>query len=374
MLEEGRKDFRVAGLMMFGTPNNGTEMARAVDLLGSGAGGDMAPFNKALGELNRDWAARIINGGDPDAPPDHRAPLLCRFVVGSEDKIVPRASAGTLASFADLEYLPYGHLELVKPRDRDDPSYRMISGFLRDATAASIRRTGEWVLRHLTHRLRRATLAGRWVREEEEHVRLDNTDDPNWLSCAVRNVRRGGLAQRRFHLCIYLTGQRPDDQQIDFDWEIGRGNLSEQEFGELSGLLKDQPTRLFKVDTLTVRQAGAIVEYVAREPLVEHGWALFRFEASQPIVGGHPYDELVLEFTTRVDRRQGWYHCALGRTVAERLEVVFVAPFQSRHINTLMRGADFRPPTRSGEHYIHKVTVRQPLPLGRSVTWIYPRR
>ena len=375
MLENGEEDFRIAGLMMFGTPNNGTEMARAAKLLGSsGAATDMAPFNKALAELNRDWAARVTNGGDPDAPPGHRASLLCRFVVGDQDKIVPRASAGTLASFADLEYLPYGHIEMVKPRNRDDPSYRLISSFLLEAEQASVRRTGESVVSHLTHRLRQATLNGRWVREEEEHIHLDTTDDPNWLSCEVCNIRRGGLAQRRFHICIFLTDQRPGDQKIDFNWELRRGNLTEQEFVDLSSLLRDDPTKLFRVDTLTVHQGGAEVKYVAREPLAQRGWVIFRFEASQPIAEERPYDDLTLKFTTRVDRRQGWYHYGVGRTVAERLKVTFVAPFQAPHINTLMRGADFRPPTFDGKHYIHKVTVDKPLPLGRGVIWIYPRR
>ena len=372
LLKKSREAFPVAGLMMLGTPNNGTEIAHLARKLGSGSGADMTPLNDELADLNKGWAASIL-GADPDVPPGHRASLLCRFVVGIEDRIVPESSAGNLARFADLKYVGCGHQKLVKPSGYNDRSYLLIRNFLRDAKEAMIRRTGERAARYITHRIREATLTGRWVREEEAEIVLKTTGDPHWLRCRVRNVRRGGLTQRRFNLCIYLAGQRPATEKIDFGWGLGQGNLTKQQYAALGGRLTEEPTRLLEVEELTVRQGDTAVEYTALEPRVGHGWALLPFETPQPILEDRPYDELVVTFTTRVNRGHDWYHWELERTVAERLTLVFVAPFEAKHINTLARAARFTPPTPSGDGYIHRVTAEQPLPLGRSVTWVFPR-
>lgn len=370
-LEYSPQEFRILGLLMFGTPNNGTEIARAAKALGSGAGADMEPFNDALARLNREWAEHVVNGGDPDVAPHERAPVLCRFVVGSQDKVVPPNSAATLASFAELKELPCGHLALVKARDRNDPVYVLIADFLYRAEEASRRGAGERALLELTYRLRQATLAGRWVRQEEERVQLDLIPgDPHWLQCQVRNRRQGGLAQRRFHVCVYLSGQRPE-RKIDFNWEVGRGNMSEQEYGALTHQLQVDPTQFFSVQRLFVRQGEAEETYAALDPIVEPGWVLMPFEAEK-IHEGRPYDLLELEFTTRVDRRQGWYFYYLPRTVGERLEVTFVAPFKAQPILGLGSGSELEEPVRSGNHFVHRISAARPLPVGRTVIWVYP--
>ncbi len=382
LLEDPRQRFHIAGLMMFGTPNNGTEIARAAKALGSAAAADMTPFNDALAELNREWAERIVNGGDPDSDPAQRAQLLCRYVVGSEDKVVKPSSAATLASFAELEVLSCGHVALVKPWNRDHPAYKLIAGFLRQVEEASARSTGERALRELTTRLRRVSLgqrrelgddrrpglAGRWVRREEERIRLDEGEESSWLECRVRNRRWGGLAQRRFEICVFLTGQQPE-LEIDFSWEIGRGNLGEREFADLG----QRVSGLFDVGKLTVTQGGKEVEYRPCEPIVEAGWTLMAFEAASAIEEERPYELLELEFATVVDRGQGWYIYQLDRTVAERLELVFEAPFKVQYIDFLGGGAKFEGPTPSGSHYLHRASVDRALPIGRGVVWVYPR-
>ena len=274
-----------------------------------------------------------------------------------------------MASFSELEELPCGHVDLVKPWDRDHPAYVLIAQFLRDVENTMSTATGEKALRELTYRLRRVSLDGRWVQREEERIRLEEElDKPGSLRCQVRNRRWGGLARRRFTICIYLTDHRPDED-IDLSWEIGSGQLGTTEFGEIGRRLRG----VFDVETISARQRGTEFEYRALPPIEEPGWLQMSFEAPAELEEGVLYDLLEIQFSTVVDRRQGWYLYQLERTVAEKLEVLFEAPFKAPYINFLGRDAKFSEPTPAGNSFLHRVSVDVPLPIGRSVVWMFPK-
>lgn len=370
MLKSLEEEVPVVGLLMMGTPNNGTEIARAANALGSAAGNDMRPFDESLANLNRDWTAHVVNGGDPDITASERAPLVCWAAVGSEDRVVPPASASAMASYSEIEIINKGHLALVKAESRNDPTYALISRFITTVEQTARRRDGEWALKHLTYRLRKATLRGRWVREEEEHIQLTHADEPNRLKFHSENLRQGGLAQKDFCVAGWLSGFRPKEK-IDYDWEVGKGVLSESQYDALVSNATVDQDEFFEIK-VSVRQEDQYGEYEFIERKTGPGWFLLRFAAPEWLEEGVPYAELKVELDSFVDHRQGWMYYSVSRTVANRLSVSFQAPFKYGMIARLGLGTKVEGPTPSGGGtYTSRVSVDRPVSIGRNIIWIY---
>ena len=304
LLRDLGDDLPIVGLMMMGTPNTGTEIARAASALGAAAGDDMRPFDLKLAELNRRWSESVVNGGDPNLDPAQRASLLCWSVVGTVDDVVPRASAAALASFSTIEYVPKGHIDLVKARNRDDATYAVIARFIRKAEAASRQRDGERAIAKLTYGLRRASLAGRWVVDEEERIRLESEGDPSRLRCTVSNVRMGGLASRSFNVGVWLTGYRPAGT-IDYEWEIGQGILTKQNYARFTGAGGSGFDQYFSVTALSVRQNGRNGDFTAKGSTKDAASTVLHFEAPEWFREDEPVESLSLSFTAIVDRARG---------------------------------------------------------------------
>jgi hypothetical protein len=370
-LEDPKDRTRIVGLLMMGTPNRGTEIARAASALGSKAGSDMKPFDRRLAALNRDWTRHVVNGGDPDWKPAERAPLVCWAALGTEDKVVPAASASALASFSDIERLAKGHIELVKARDHSDPTYALTLRFIRTALQAAYRYDGDWALKHLTHRLRRATLRGRWVRREEVHIRLRRTGGPpHVLGCDVRDIRVGGLARSRFTIAVWISGHRPQGP-IDLDWELGKGVLSKDDFGRFAAGVEEDLDHFFKVERLWQKQGDVEGEMRLARRETGPAWSLLHFEAPEGTVADEPCDRLEIEFSTIVDRRQGWFYFGLPRTLSDGLSVTFRAPFEYGVVSRLGVGSRVSGPTSIGEDYLTEARAPGPVPIGRTMVWVY---
>lgn len=371
MLDEDDDASPVIALLMMGTPNSGTDMARVAKTLGSRAGSDMRPFNDKIMQLNRDWTARVVNGGDPDRNPAQRDPLLCRTVIGTQDRVVPEASAVTMASFSTIETLPKGHIDLVKARDRNDTTYAPIARFIRDAAVESRSREAEFALRHLTHRLRKVSLAGRWVCEERESITLrQDADDAHRLVCVAINRRIGGPLLERFNFAVWVSGHRPSGT-IHYDCEIGQGVMGATDFNQLLRAANGRLGDLFKVNLIGVRQGDNSGAYELEDTRSGSGWAILSFKAPAWLTRSHQDTRIDIEIETVVDRRQGWFFYALPRTVSRRLEIEFTAPFRYSLISRLGRGSKVDGPTAIGDVYTTKAVVEGPTAIGRSVIFIY---
>ncbi len=362
---------RTHGLLMLGTPNSGTQIALAAKALGSSSGGDMTPFNADLADLNREWTERVVNEGDPSVPSDHRAQLLCWSVIGTEDHVVTPASAAALASFSTIETLNKDHTGLCKPRDRADHSYRVVHRFIRATVDEIPKREGKRAVRNLTHRLRQASLAGRWVSTEEEDIKLEHHVGSRLL-CTVRNVREGGLARRYFNFCVWLPGHYPTDEQVDYDWEVGQGILDPEEFADVSAFHGDRFDDFFKVHSLSIGQLGKAGSYTEVDRKEKPGSVIVTYEAPQWIAESETYDRLEIAFESWLDRRAGWYFYGAPRTVARNLRVTFTSPFEARAINNLGAKSTVHATIQVGDSFLHRVTAEGSVAMGTNIIWVFP--
>ena len=186
----------------------------------------------------------------------------------------------------------------------------------------------------------------------------------------MRNVRRGGLARSRFTVAVWISNHRPD-ATIDLDWEFGRGVLSEQEFARLTASAEEDLDQYCSIAKLCLSQ-GSVQGDFRRLPLESGpGWFLLHFEAPEGTAEGEPYDRLEIEISSFVDRRQGWFYYGLPRTVSDRLAVSFRAPFEYGVVPRLGRGSTFSGPTLIGKDYLTEVKAEGPVPMGRTIVWIY---
>lgn len=155
LLNRGRgRNLPVQGLLMYGTPTEGTDLVRAAKLSSLALGfkvpvvgrlmswflgqhrqiTDLAPASALLTGQKDRWTAQVVNGGHATVDPTRRAWLLVGVVTGTKDIIVSEHSAK--ATYGEIEWspLPFGHIELVKPTDHRDTRYRVAKKFLKDCT------------------------------------------------------------------------------------------------------------------------------------------------------------------------------------------------------------------------------------------------
>lgn len=371
MLEHDRLP-TVVGLLMLGTPNAGAEIARLPGLLGSGSGNDMRPFNDTLAKLNREWARRVVNGGDPDLEAHRRAPVLCWAAVGTEDGVVTGASAGSLASFADIKYLNKSHLQLPKAADIHDPTVALLTNFIGACRDFARRREGEWAVRTLTHRLRKASLDGHFVRRETLQIALRASDLPHRYACRVVEQREGGTLAGRFTVCAWCPGQAPDIP-IEFDWEIGHGTMDAAAFDRMVQQDTAALDQYFHVASLEIGQDGRQGALLPDGKASGPGWHAWHFRCPDWFDPARPYEVLRVEVETFTDDRQGWMFYSVRRTVSECLDVSFCAPFRFSPLVRLGFGTQLTPITPVGGSFVSRALVKGPVAMGRMVVWIYDR-
>ncbi|GAA4657484.1 hypothetical protein GCM10023347_05320 [Streptomyces chumphonensis] len=137
MLSQGRgKELaRIRRVVLFATPNAGSEFARRLrrDLLGS------HPQEKDLRTLNeeiRDTHAAVIRDVvNATSVGERTCPIPFSVYAGADDNIVPRASAQ--GSFPTVGALSGDHFSIIKPTSRDHSSYTTLRRLLLEAAADS---------------------------------------------------------------------------------------------------------------------------------------------------------------------------------------------------------------------------------------------
>jgi hypothetical protein len=114
---------RVKGVVLFATPNNGAEMATIGDAF-SWFHPQMRQLRKEsdlLERLNDDWSTMSISKYVP-----------ARYVLGSKDRVVDRASAKGFPGNPETEtILDKGHINIVKPKNKDDDAVLIVKRFLK---------------------------------------------------------------------------------------------------------------------------------------------------------------------------------------------------------------------------------------------------
>ncbi|MBF0309046.1 MAG: tetratricopeptide repeat protein [Magnetococcales bacterium] len=107
-------------LLLFATPNNGADLARYLQI--SPQISQMNPESDFLDMLNQGWADQKMN-----------KQVITRFVVADDDNVVEEQSArGFWGSKHVFRILGKGHIDVVKPRNREDQAFKIARKFLLD--------------------------------------------------------------------------------------------------------------------------------------------------------------------------------------------------------------------------------------------------
>ncbi|MDG3003658.1 alpha/beta fold hydrolase [Paludisphaera mucosa] len=172
----------VVGLMLYATPTTGTGLVTVakwvLDVvairfsvvrwvsrwwLGSQKQlNDLETASAFLGRLQTDWAARVLNGGDPAAGLG-RMWLPVRVVSAERDGVVSESSAKGAYGAIDWLTLDYNHVDVCKPATRTDDRYLAARRFLeacRDSKGPSIQQD-VWTLSQRVWEERRKRLVKR---------------------------------------------------------------------------------------------------------------------------------------------------------------------------------------------------------------------
>jgi pimeloyl-ACP methyl ester carboxylesterase len=375
---------RIAGLLMMGVPNLGTDIAR---LAPSRSARDIEPWENFLERLNREWLRHIVNGGDPDLEPEQRTRLKCGVVYGLKDRIVPAASAKAMVYLGELHAVTKGHIELPKCESRDDTTYGVLRQFILDALKNNERASLEHAATALSFRSRRRILPAppdehEWTVREQELIELTpRAGAPaGTLNCRIRSVRSGREPRPEVVVSVSLEGSLPGGIQLDYGYLFGRGMLSDAEYSALGDNLSNATLsqaefdKLLRVTAKLTDAAGADIGLNA--PLLEcgPGYALLRYRllaGEQPRLAGHS-SRLELTIETTVERRQGWYGFRSTRTILEELELQLIAPFPVYAAGGFWWCAAARSEERLGaRRYSSKVTIPGPVPVGTGVIWFF---
>jgi pimeloyl-ACP methyl ester carboxylesterase len=129
----------ISGLLLYGVPSTGSQMLAYAKLAGFGIGiklpiireimnlflhgqrqiASLATGSEFLLNLHDQWAFRVVNGGDERAGPG-RMWLPVRVATGEDDVVVTESSAKGFYGAIDWLPIPCGHIDLVKPTERND--------------------------------------------------------------------------------------------------------------------------------------------------------------------------------------------------------------------------------------------------------------
>jgi len=364
----GQKEIR--GILLYGSPNSGTHLARLAGLFSRSAR-QMAPFSDYLTEVNRGWAVRVINGGDPSLPLSERARLICWNVIGTRDRVVPPGSAAGLVHMGDVYTVPKDHMGLPKAKGESDESFQILVLFLSHVRQQEPRQHWLAVLDRIFEAQRKAVERRGWIEEEEEHITL-GAEAEGLLPCTVHQVRRGGVARAVIRLAVQVEGLQAAPMETDYVQVLGEGLLSEEKFAEIAGGV-EIPTKFLEIDALRVAQRGRVFDY-AREKLERGvGWTVMTFRAQDGLQEGEVYDQLDLRLKTFVAAGSGWYFYYLPRTVLKRLVVDLRAPFHLSCHAKPAQGAKIDGIPQAGGGWLSQVSYTDAVAAGGQVYWIFKK-
>lgn len=382
-----RDEMKVVGLLMFGTPNDGTSMARAAGgILRSGSGHDMRSYSEPLRLLNAGWLEHIANGGNPERDFDERAPLLCWNVVGSSDRVVTTSSASHMALMGDVKTVPKGHLDMVKPVSATDVPVGIARDFLAAAERRFAERQRHYACDKVAADVRKAAASEPWVLTEEETIELTPLDgDRSRFSEATSLFRSNVTTVRTGVACepALNVGARVDTASYEpgvnvvFDCSIGDGVVSSVVSDALrSGAVTNETLG----DLVQVKRVAAVhnARPLAFTPQPVHGkdgWYLLPFRCADWPEGVERVDRLEVEISSVIDLAMGWYTFWLPNTVTDRLTVSFRTPFP---VACLLH-EPLRSMTKPRENdfvngaYLTKVRFEGPVAAGTRIVFVFRR-
>lgn len=336
-----RRELKIFGLLMFGTPNDGASMARAANLIGSAAGNDMLTYSEPLKRLNANWLERIANGGSPVIDFDNRASILCRNVVGLSDGVVTSASASHMALLGDTIPTSKDHGSLTKPVSENDTPVVFTRDFLHAVEQRFAQRHHDLACDALAAETHARAASASWITRCEVGIELTALD-----ADGVKHFTPGSQLFRSrvttlktdvecgSEICIGLrleTQNYDHGTEVDFDQVIGDGVSSNAVSGVLrAGAIEAPLVDVLLAVKLVVRHAGRELRYDAAPRVLQKGGCFvlpFRCDAFP--AGVTRVDSLELEVTSILDLAMGWYTYFTTSTITDSLDVMFRSPFRA---------------------------------------------
>lgn len=375
-----RRNVQIVGLLMMGTPNLGTEVARFA--IHSASADDIRPFDEYLDRLNRAWLQRVVNGGDPDVDPASRLRLKCGALYGLIDRVVPATSAKSGVYLGEIHAVNKGHIALPKCQTRNDPVYSVLADFIRQSLAEAEETTFRQSADNLSYRVRHGVLnSPEWTYSESEIVELSPqpTRGPDVLSCEITSTRTGWDPQPEVTICIHLEGSAPKFH-FDFAYIFGQGTLSNLEFGALGDSLKQQSLTMQEFSRLLTAEVELFATHsgtdqnvpLAQPQLVRGpGYACLKFPIVGPSLEGRA-NRLQLRLKTILRRHSGWYGYRARRTILGETDIQLIAPFSLHPVTRIWwSNPQWENVPLGTDRYSSKVTIPGPLPSGTDIMWIF---
>jgi pimeloyl-ACP methyl ester carboxylesterase len=382
-----RHQMKIVGLLMYGTPNDGTSMAKAAGrVLRSGSGDDMRTYSEPLRELNASWLDHIANGGNPNRDFDDRMPLLCWNVVGSADRIVPTSSASHMALMGDVKTVSKGHLAMVKPVAANDVPVGIARDFLLAAKERFEERRRDYACDKLAAQTRQAAASQPWVVTEEETIELTPldgdrslfSDAPSLFRSHVTTVRTGVACEPALHVGARLdTATYEPDVNVVFDCSIGDGVTENSVTDALrsGAIAREQLSGVVRVDRIEATHGTRRLPFSAEALSGKDGWFLLPFRCSDWPAGVERVDRLEVEISSVIDLAMGWYTFYAPNTVTDRLTVSFRSPFEIACLmhEPLRSMADVKENDVVSGAYLTKVRINGPVAAGARIVFIFRR-
>lgn len=116
---KANNNLQVKKLMLYAVPNNGSKWAKLVALYAHEQVEQLNEESDFLETLNEEMS---------DINLDEY--LEVQYMIGYEDEVVSVSSAKSYHQNKNVKYLPNGHIDIVKPKDREDRPYKFFKNFI----------------------------------------------------------------------------------------------------------------------------------------------------------------------------------------------------------------------------------------------------
>src|ERR1043165_814797 len=364
----------IVGILMFGTPNGGTSLARYPFTTIQKSTRDMQVDSEFLSDLNSEWTERVVNGGHPRYGVDRRTTLLAWYCTGSNDLVVKSVSGRALGGLGEWKPLEKDHVALPKAESNVDLTYVTIRSFLRACEVRSESRAIAHAAETVASEFRNAIQISDWTLDEEEHIRLSHATKQardGALRCEISVRRNGGVASNIFKIAVKLEEVTAPDGPCDYNLIIGRGLLTDKAFGEIAaGIRPERLDHFVKVTQLTASYDGTAHSYARESVTVGPGYMILSFVAASLPFAVRRYSVLELALRTYISRHAGYYRYYSPRTVINKLVVDLRAPFQVSAIPLSYSNASV---TRfpHGKDQVAQVTMQGPVVVNSRVLWVF---